>query len=753
MPQQLNSLKTISTITRILQKSNPQENPLAHVVGMVKSELGVDVCSLYLLQNQTLILVASEGLDPSSIARVRMNIHEGLTGLAVEKLQPIIVKEASSHPRYKFFPETGEEQFSSFVALPLIEREKVLGVLTLQTTQAREFKADEIEMLKIIAFQLAGVIQNLVTLEVLQRQDHDKHQSTVLQGIGVAPGFGIGTCFLLKGRSSPLFISYSDSKKKDPKKEWKKVEQALDKASKGLLGLEKKLLVTLSKKESDIFYSHRMILSDKSFHKKVRTAIDEGQSAAQAVFQVIDFYIEQFLKIEDPHFRERSADLEDLRERVLEHLLETKSVKKTEALEGILVAENLVPSDTVNLNPEKILGIVSERGGMTSHAAILACSLGIPAVMGVPNLFSHVQPGNLLIVDGTQGKVIINPDQKTLLEYERIQESFADQIVHLQKQRNELTSTLDRYSCRLEANVGILNDLKKLRYFGAEGVGLYRTEMPFMSASKLPAEDEQFKHYKTVLELAQGLPVTFRMLDAGGDKPIQGLNLKYEANPFLGYRSIRLSLSKPEILQTQFRALLKASVFGTSRILIPMISSIEEIQQVIKIFEEVKDELRSKKINFDSNIPFGIMIEVPSAVRIVSKLTRYCDFMSLGTNDLIQYTLAVDRNNAKVASFFEPLHPAILSSIHEVTQVCIKENKILSVCGEMAGSPRLAMVLMALGVQSLSMAALNIPLVKNRIRQLHFKKLLKLGTQLLQVDTLQEIEQLIIKFEQQHHLV
>ncbi|MBF0493385.1 MAG: phosphoenolpyruvate--protein phosphotransferase [Deltaproteobacteria bacterium] len=753
MSQQLNSLKTISTVTRILQKSNPQENPLAHVVSMVKNELGVEVCSLYLLQNQTLILVASEGLDPNSIGRVRMNIHEGLTGLAVENLQPVIVKEASLHPRYKFFPETGEEQFCSFVALPLIDREKVLGVLTLQTTQPREFKNDEIEMLKIIVFQLAGVIQNLVTLEVLQvqEQEKDKLQAIVLKGIGVAPGFGIGACFLLKGRNT--FISYSNPSKKDPKREWKKVEQALDKASKGLLGLEKKLLTSLSKKESDIFYSHRMILSDKSFHKKIKTAIEEGQGAAQAVFQVIDFYIAQFLKIEDPHFRERSADLEDLRERVLEHLLEHKSVKKTEALEGILVTENLVPSDTINLNPEKIFGIVSERGGLTSHAAILACSLGIPAVMGIPNLFSYIQPGNLLIVDGNQGKVIVNPDQKTLLEYERIQESFADQIVHLQKQSNERTTTLDKYPCRLEANVGILNDLKKLRYFGAEGVGLYRTEMPFISAGKLPDEEEQFRHYKMVLELAEGLPVTFRILDAGGDKPIQGLNLKYEANPFLGYRSIRLSLSKPDILKTQFRALLRASIFGTSQILVPMISSIEEIQQVHKIFEEVKEELCSKRIEFNPKIPFGIMIEVPSAVRLASKLCHYCDFMSLGTNDLIQYTLAVDRNNAKVAAFFEPLHPAVLSSIHEVAQVCIKEKKKLSVCGEMAGSPRLAMVLMALGVQSFSMAPLHIPLVKNRIRQLRFKDLLKLGKKLLRVDTLQEIEQLIVSFEQQHHLV
>jgi len=743
MAPRQDSIKTLSNIARILQKSQPSENPLAHITGMVREQLSVDVCSLYLLQDKTLILVATDGLDPGSIGHVRMEVKEGLTGLAVEKLQPIIVQEASAHPRFKYFPSTGEEKFRSFAAVPLLDRETVVGVLTIQTTAAREFSVQEIELLRLIAFQLAPLVQNLVTLEILQREEKREGRHLQLQGIAVAPGFGIGPAFFLKTGVSPVIPPLAGQKTGQPAEEWKKMGAALKKTTADLLRLEKRLRKKFSKNESDIFYSHRMILSDKTFLKKLKAELKPGVGAAEGVAKVIGGYIRELEKIEDPHFRERAADLEDLRQRMLDHLYGEAPKREKEKWEGILVADTLVPSDTARLDPKKISGIVTARGGVTSHAAILARSLGIPAVMGVSGALSRIQPGNLLIVDGDEGKVYVDPERDVLLEYEKIQERNADRLLELQRYAAEPALTLDGRRIHLEANVGLISDLKRLPYFGAEGVGLYRTEFPFMMRKKLPDEEEQFQLYRKIIQEADGLPITFRILDAGGDKPIEVLSTGQEPNPFLGYRSIRLFMARPEILEVQFRALLRASAFGPVRLLVPMISGMEELFAVKKILEAAKQNLKKRGLDFDPQIPFGIMIEVPSAVALVHHLIREVDFLSLGTNDLIQYTLAVDRNNEKVAAFFEPLHPAVLHSIARVAQVGSEAGKSVGVCGEMAGDPAMTPLLVGLGITQLSMIAPNIPLVKKAIRGIEYGRAKAVAEKALLSATAQEAKDLL----------
>jgi phosphotransferase system enzyme I (PtsP) len=737
------SLKTLSNIAQILQKSHPEENPLAHIVSMVRKQMNGDVCSLYWLQGKFLVLVATDGLAPSSIGRVRMSIHEGLTGLAVEKLQPVIVKEASLHPRFKYFPETGEETFHSFAAVPLLNRDKAVGVLTIQTILPREFSPQEIELLKLIAFQLAGVIHNLVTLELLRSEEKTEKRPLQLKGIPAAPGFGMGPAFFLRPGISPVIPPRGTLPFSSFKEEWKRLVLAIRQAQEDLLHLENKLRKKFSKKESDIFYSHRMILSDPSFLKKLKGEVEKGKTALEAISHVIGDYIQEFEKIEDPHFRERTADLEDLRQRVLEHLLEATPKKEKESWEGILIAETLIPSDTARLDPERISAIVTSRGGVTSHAAILARSLGIPAVMGIPSVLSKIQPGALLIVDGNTGQVFVHPEQQVLQEYERIQENYANRIVTLQKLAHEPATTRENRRIQVEANIGFFSDLKKLKYFGADGVGLYRTEFPFMMRKKLPGEIEQFELYRKIVEETAGLPVTFRILDAGGDKPIEALGVTPEANPFLGYRSIRLSLSHPEILYVQFRALLRASVFGPIRILVPMISGIEEIEAVKKIFEEAQKDLKAQGIEYDPNIPFGIMIEVPSAVQMAHLLIRQADFFSIGTNDLIQYTLAVDRNNERVAQFFEPLHPAVLSSIARVARIGAEAQKPVGVCGEIAGDVTMTPLLVGLGITELSMIPSNIPSVKKVIRQIEFEEVRKVAEKTLEAHTIDEVKETI----------
>ncbi len=747
MALQADSLKTLSNIAQILQKSQPSENPLAHIVTMARQQMQVDVCSLYLHQDKLLILVASDGLDAHSIGKVRMKVNEGLTGLAVEKLQPVIVNEAHLHPRFKYFPETGEEKFNSFAAVPLINRHQVVGVLTIQAKESREFSPEEIEVLKLIAFQLSGVIQNLVALEVLQQEDKRRKYHFQLSGIPTAPGFGIGPAFFLRPGIQPVILAPATGKIK-PEQEWKKLKNAIQKATEDLEKLEKKLRKTFTKNESDIFYSHRMILSDPGFLKRLKNEVEKKQKGAtESVSHVLGEYIRDFEQIEDPHFRERIADLEDLRQRILERLL-GKMKKEKNNWAGILITDSLVPSDTAQLDPERISGIVTTRGGSTSHAAILARSLGIPAVMGIAGATTQIEPGDLLIVDGNKGLVYINPERDILLEYEKIQEKFADRMVALQKLALEKALTKDGHIISLQANVGRPSDLKSLRYVGAEGVGLYRTEFAFISKKNLPGEEEQFQLYKQIVEESEGLSITFRILDAGGDKPIASLNLTHEANPFLGYRSIRLSLSKPEILEVQFKALLRASTFGKIRIMVPMISSIEEMVAVKKIFEEAKASLQSQQIPFDKNVPLGIMIEVPSAVTLSHFLVNHADFFSIGTNDLIQYTLAVDRNNEKVASFFEPFHPAIVSAVWKVAQVGLQHNKPVGVCGEIAGDPMMGCLMIGLGVTQLSMIAANIPLMKKVIRESSYEELKEMANKALKASTTEEIMKVLTPLKQ-----
>ncbi|MBI2082303.1 MAG: phosphoenolpyruvate--protein phosphotransferase [Deltaproteobacteria bacterium] len=749
MVAQGDNLKTVASVARILQKSHPSENPLAHIVTLVREAMKVDVCSLYLLQGHTLSLVATDGLDPSSVGKVKMKVDQGLTGLAVEKRQPVLVREASLHPRFKYFPETGEEKFHSFAAFPLFDREEIVGVLTIQTIESRDFSASDVEMLKVISFQLAGVIYRLVALETIQTRPRSEGHMERLKGIPVAPGFGIGSCFFLTPGVPPVILIPGKGKKEKPATAWKRLKGAIVKTSSDLLRLEKKLMKRLSKQESDIFYSHRMILSDRSFQKKLKLWIDKGHGPIEAVRDVIAEYIHQLESVDDPHFKERAGDLEDIRQRLMEHLIGGSRLKKKEVLEGVLVAETLVPSDTARLDPKRIQAIVTERGGVTSHAAILARSLGIPAVMGVGGITRHTNPGDILIVDGDSGQVILNPRKEIMQEYERIQDRYVDRLVHLQPLVHMPATTKDGYRVIVEANVGLLAGVKSIRDFGAEGIGLYRTEYPFMIRKKLPNEEEQYQIYLQIVNEAGGLPVTFRTLDAGGDKPVAALDglSTSEANPFLGYRSIRLCLAQPELLIVQLRALLRASAHGKIKVLIPMISGVEEILQVREIFNKVQTELENENTPFDQKVPLGIMIEVPSAVQMAEILIRYVDFFSIGTNDLIQYTLAVDRNNEKVAAFFEPLHPAVLKSIHKVCEVGRQAGKPVGVCGEMAGDPLLTPLLIGLGVSHLSMIPGNVLQVKNMIRQITLAESQKLVEFVLQASTAAQIRERLLPYQ------
>jgi len=745
-PKKINeALKTLSDIARLLQTSKRDDNPLRHIVKLVRQAMKADVCSIYILEEDQLVLVATDGLDPEAVGQVRMSINRGLTGLVAETLEPVVVENAKQHPRYQYFPETKEERFSSFVGVPLVDRQQLVGVLNIESKKARSFDDSLVDMLSVISFQLSNVIQNLVTLEAFRRQSPKrKPKASQFAGIGAAPGFVVGpACILRTEFGTPI----AKKQNADPKKEAARLRKALKEASQELIALEKKLLKKLSQKESAIFNAHRMILKDRTFRQKLMKAVDKKKSAEEAVATVFADYIKTFSEMQDPYLRDRATDMEDLGHRLLGKLT-GNGISKTQDYQGVLIANRLTPSETALLDPERIQGIVTVHGGHTGHAAILARSLGIPAIMGIPEeVLRDIESGELVIVDGNTGNFYVNPPKDVIEEYEKVQQKYANRLVKLNPLADQPAETKDGRRVHLEANVGLVSSLHYLRLYGAEGVGLYRTEFPFMVRESLPNEEQQYRVYKRILESADGLPVTFRTLDAGGDKPISYLHLD-GTESFLGYRSIRLCLAEPQILKTQLKALFRAATHGPTRLLFPMISGLEEIQEVKKLIREVKRDLRKRKNKIRiPEVPIGIMIEVPSAVQLAHLLIDEVDFFSVGTNDLIQYTLAVDRNNEKVAKFFEPFHPAVINSLAQVIEAAHQKGKWVSLCGEMAGDPAMTALLVGLGFDRLSMIPANIPVIKRQVQDLEYRKLVGDIKKVLKLPTSRAVKKRLARYQ------
>ncbi|MBF0493431.1 MAG: phosphoenolpyruvate--protein phosphotransferase [Deltaproteobacteria bacterium] len=721
--------KTFSRIAQALKISKHDERPLAYIVQIIREHFHAEVCSLHECHQDTLTLAAIDKYNPSLEKRKPQDPQklQELIALVLEKRGAVFAQDRA--------------------AVPLVYQEKIVGVLTLQRNQLNGFDLPERQFLEFIVLQLAGVIQSLTIAERAKKEMKKNQASLVFQGIAVSSGFGIGPALLLHEGITSTVFSKPDLSSQSTQSEQGKLKAALQKTLEDLSHLEKSVEKKFSKEESDIFYSQQIMLSDINFLKKLESSTDQGKSALEAVDEVLKEYMHQFSKSKNPRLEEIVIDFKELKQRILKNLLGIESHQEKENWTGVLVAHSLGPSDTIHLDASKLLGIVTMTGGLTSHAAILARSLGIPAVMGAAEIMQKIHPGDLLIVDGSKGEVIVNPDSSSLDAYELFEKKHVAELVDLNATASETAVTLDGHVIHLEGNVSFISDIKKLRYFGAEGIGLFRTEFLFLKGKNLPNENEQFDIYCQIIKEAEGLPVTFRILDTGGDKPIEALCIEKETNPFLGYRSIRLMLSHPEILKIQLRALLRSSAFGSIRLLIPMISGMEEVDATKKILEEVKKNLSDENISYDPQIPFGLMIEVPSAVAMVSLLVQEADFLSIGSNDLTQYSLAVDRNNERVASFFEPLHPAVISFISQVASAGLTAQKPVGICGEMASDPFVIPLLLGLGISSLSMIPSSILVAKKLIRNLNQQEAQEMAKQALQASRIEEVKSILRRFQ------
>lgn len=509
---------------------------------------------------------------------------------------------------------------------------------------------------------------------------------------------------------------------------------------KQLDNIRKKTLDEMGPEEAAIFEAHMQIAQDPSLSDGIKVLVESGaMNVVAATEQTINTFADIFLGMEDPYMCERGADIKDIGDRLLRNMLGMNPRGLSHVTgDVILVAHDLAPSDTASLDKSIVKGIVTAAGGPTSHAAIMARTLEIPAVMGLGDIEAFTNSERAVVL-GTDGDVILEPTDEEFASYTQKAADFQKELQLLKESANLPAVTTDGHHVELFGNIGKAKDSKNALTMGAAGIGLYRTEFLYMENDTLPTEDVQFGEYKKVAEQMKGQPVIIRTMDIGGDKELKCLDLPHEMNPFLGYRAIRISLNRPDIFKVQLRALLRASAFGDIHIMYPMIASVEEVKKANAILDECKQELRNESKDFNENIKVGIMIEVPAAAVISPILVKYVDFFSIGTNDLCQYTLAVDRMNENIGYLYQPLHPAVLRLIKTVIDASHAQGKFTGMCGEMGGDPMATMILIGLGLDEFSMTASSIPLIKNIVRSVSKAECEGIAAKALEMDTAEEI--------------
>lgn len=564
-----------------------------------------------------------------------------------------------------------------------------------------------------------------------------------INGISASPGIAIGRVFLHLEDSMavPKYIINKDSFDS----EIDRYTEAVDRASADLIELKAHLSREMEDQNSRILDSHLLMLSDSMFteqvYQRMRTDLVNIEAALKSV---IEDLVNKLNASNDIYLKERSVDIYDVAKRIINHLMfrERQSLADISS-EVIIVSQNLMPSDTLIMNKRMVMGIALDSGGRTSHTAILAKSFEIPAVLGLRDLTKYINTNDMIIVDGYHGKVIINPDKDTTTLYEKMRLDYQRRESELLNMNQLAAETKDGKLIKLNANIEVPEEVDSVLVHGADGIGLYRSEFLFMKPGRVPSEDEQFEEYKKVLQEMEGKPVTIRTLDVGGDKFIPSINNIAENNPLLGWRAIRFCIEEKEFFKKQLRALLRASSYGNLKIMFPMISGIEELQKVLDILEETKADLRIEDIDFNEKIPVGIMIEVPSAALTSDILAKKVDFFSIGTNDLIQYTIAVDRGNEKIADLYEPFHPGILRLIRMVVDNAHHQGITVGMCGEMAGDVYSSVILLGLGLDVYSMSAISIPEIKRIIRSVSMIDAEELVGTIMSMKSFGDIEQYV----------
>lgn len=728
----------LNTLRRIVQEVNVARDLTAAldiIVQRVKEAMGTEVCSVYLYNPDTAryVLMATEGLNKAAVGVVSLASNEGLIGYVGAREEPVNLQDAAAHPRFRYFAETGEERFASFLGVPIIHHRRVMGVLVVQQKERREFDEGEESFLVTMSAQLAGVIAHAEATGSIDGLGWggEAVQDTRFDAVPGAPGFAIGQAVVILPPAD--LGAVPDKTVSDIGAELELFRHAISAVRTDMQDLSKTLSTQLRPEELALFDVYLMMLDDAALGSEVVAIIQTGQWAQGSLRQVISDHVNRFEMMDDPYLRERASDVRDLGRRILAYLQEAGQEDRVYPEQTILVSEEISPTMLGEVPKEKLAGLVSVLGSGSSHVAILARAMGVPTVMGAVDLPYTRMDGMELIVDGSQGEVYSNPSAELRRHYMDLVQEEKELVQGLEKLREVPCVTVDGHRMPLWVNTGLFADVARSLDRGAEGVGLYRTEVPFMVQDRFPSEKEQQATYREQLEAFHPLPVTMRTLDIGGDKALTYFPIK-EDNPFLGWRGIRVTLDHPEIFLVQVRAMLKASQgLNNLRIMLPMISSVYEVEEALHLIHRAHSEICDE--GFDVPMPpVGVMIEVPAAVYQARELVQLVDFLSVGTNDLTQYLLAVDRNNPRVADIYHSLHPAVLQALMKIATACRDAGKPMSVCGEMAGDPAAAVLLMAMGCDVLSMNATNLPKVKWLLRQIRLSDARALLNEALEID-------------------
>ena len=712
-------LYDISELNNLFRDSAGIQSLLDKTVEMVASHTGSDVCSVYLFNNENneLVLSATRGLNPSSVGKVKLKLGQGLTGLALKEMRPVCEKDAAHSPNYKYFPGIHEERFDCFLAVPITRGISRIGVLVLQREKGNIFSDSDIIALGAAASQLADIIENARFLMAMHEPQEEEESIDVLpeeikfvRGKIASEGFAYGLAKVIDKKKSFTVLMHRDF---DEIFTLKDFHEAINKTAEQLEELQELVGQKLSDSASLIFAAHLVILKDKYFIGGIVELIEKGVNPPDAILQIAKQYMESFAISANSYMQEKIQDIEDLVVRLINNLL--REIQEHDKVKGhIIITQELYPSDLLILSSEEAAGIVLVGGTVTSHLSILASSLRIPMIVSDTFELLNLPDESSVLIDAHIGNVYVDPSDEILEKFESQQKAQ----ITLEQQKLSIkpeTISKDGTKVHLFANINLLADLKIACELQCEGVGLYRTEFPFMIRRNLPTEAEQYITYSKLVNMIKGRPVTFRTLDIGGDKTLSYYRDMKEQNPALGLRSIRFSLRNKSVFAEQIRAMLRAGAGAELRIMFPMVSSIDEFSDAREVVFECIDELAKKNIEHNSKPKLGIMVELPCIVDLIDDFADEAEFFSIGTNDFIQFMLGVDRTNESIASSYVPHHPSVLRALKKVVDSANKNNRDISICGDMAHEEKYLPFLLGIGVRNLSMDPRFLPRIQQAI--------------------------------------
>ncbi|ALU44475.1 phosphoenolpyruvate--protein phosphotransferase [Pseudoalteromonas rubra] len=747
-------LATLRTIAEVVSQQDNLEMALSRFVMMVKEAMQTECCSVYFADysQDNFVLMASDGLNPDAVGQFRVGFTEGLVGLVAQREEPINIAHAQSHPRFKLHDEVHEEGYNAFLSVPVVHQRKVLGVIVVQQREERVFSHDEESFLITLSAQLASQLAQ-VELQSVLKQDASSHKTSVLKGVASAPGIALGEAFVVIPKLD--FASIESQQCEHMHQQRQLFQQAVAATRQEFHVLKNTLSDSLPKEALAVFEVYQQLLDARSLGQRVEQQLEQGWNAKSALKHVIIELVAQFEAMSDPYIRERAVDVRDLGLRVLHHLVSTESMVKSHPDNTILIANELTPAMLAEVPKNKLKGVISVHGSANSHASILTRAMGIPAIWGIEDIPLLQFDGKDMILDAYAGRVYISPSDVLRNEYSALKLKEGQLHDKFEAEHHLSSVTLDGERISLLLNAGLDLSTEHLSAKYCDGVGLYRTEAWFMQRGQFPSQAEQESWYRDVLARYHPEPVIMRTLDIGGDKVLDYFNIS-EDNPFLGWRGIRVTLDHPELFLDQLKAMLKANAgLGNLRIMLPMVSHTEEVDEALGLLEQAYFELQEEWADQFYTIDkpdIGVMLEVPSSIFLLPEWAEKVDFCSVGSNDLTQYLLAVDRANAQVAELFEPYHPSVLRVLKKIADDCQQLELPFSLCGELGGEPEGAILLVAMGFRRLSMNISSLNKIKWTLRRLAVKDMEALLTQCLTASSAKQVHRLLREFLIAHGL-